>query len=118
MKNIFLFLALFIFNFIFSQNYHDTQGKLDITNSGQAVFTVPIALPPSLQNVGPTINLVYASGQFGGVVGQGWNINSISMISRMSTSLHVDGVVDGVDFDEHDKLAIDGQRVNHQQKVD
>lgn len=111
MKNIFLFLALFIFNFIFSQNYHDTQGKLDITNSGQAVFTVPIALPPSLQNVGPTINLVYASGQFGGVVGQGWNINSISMISRMSTNLHIDGVVDGVDFDDNDKLAIDGQRL-------
>lgn len=111
MKNIFLLLSFFTFNLIFSQNYHDTQGKLDITNSGQAVFTIPIALPPSLQNVGPTINLVYASGQFGGVVGQGWNINSISMISRMSTSLHIDGYVDGVDFDDNDKLAIDGQRL-------
>lgn len=111
MKNIFIFFALFVFNLVFSQSYHDTQGKLDITNSGQAVYTVPIALPPSLQNVGPTINLIYASGQFGGVIGQGWNINSISMISRMASSTHVDGFVDGVDFDDNDKIALDGQRL-------
>ncbi len=112
MKKIFLFLGLLINSFVlFSQGYHDTQGKLDITNSGQAVFTVPIAIPPSLQNVGPTINLVYASGQSGGVIGQGWNINSISMISRMASSIHVDGYVDGVDFDDNDKLALDGQRL-------
>ena len=65
MKNIFIFFALFVFKLVFSQSYHDTQGKLDITNSGQAVYTVPIVLPPSLQNIGPTINLVYASGQSG-----------------------------------------------------
>ena len=111
MKNIFIFFALFVFKLVFSQSYHDTQGKLDITNSGQAVYTVPIALPPSLQNIGPTINLVYASGQFGGVIGQGWNINSISMISRMASSIQVDGYVDGVDFDDNDKLALDGQRL-------
>lgn len=64
-----------------------------------------------MQNVAPSINLVYASGQFGGVVGQGWNINTISVISRMSTSIHVDGFVDGVDFDNNDKLALDGQRL-------
>jgi hypothetical protein len=51
-------LVLFLCTLVsFSQNYHDTQGKLDITNSGQSTFTLPIALPPSINNVGPTINL-------------------------------------------------------------
>lgn len=65
--------------------YHDTQGKFEVSNNGQATYTLPIALPPSIQSVGPTINLVYASGQMGGIAGQGWSINSISTIARIAT---------------------------------
>lgn len=90
---------------------HDTQGKFEISNNGQATYTLPIALPPSIQSVGPTINLVYSSGQMGGIAGQGWNINSISNIARIATRKDIDGFVDGVDFDDNDKLALDGQRL-------
>ncbi len=106
----YIILSLFC-QAVFSQEFHDTQGKLDITNSGQATFTLPIALPPSIQSVGPTINLLYASGQSGGIAGQGWNINSISSITRIATRLDIDGFIDGVDFDDNDKLALDGQRL-------
>lgn len=109
---------VFLTNILFAQlgepvtpSFHDTQGKLDITSSGQASFVLPIALPPSIQDVGPTINLVYASGQNGGIAGQGWNISTISAITRISTRIDIDGFVDGVDFDENDKLALDGQRL-------
>jgi hypothetical protein len=74
MKKIFISTFMLITSFLaFSQNtnYHDTQGKLEVSNSGQATYTLPIALPPSIQDVGPTINLVYASGQMGGIAGQG-----------------------------------------------
>lgn len=102
---------LFFCQTLLSQEFHDTQGKLDITNSGQATFTLPIALPPSIQSVGPTINLLYVSGQSGGIAGQGWSINSISSITRIATRLDIDGFIDGVDFDDNDKLALDGQRL-------
>ncbi len=113
MKEISLSIFTLIFCFsTFSQNYyHDTQGKLEVSNSGQATYTLPIALPPSIQDVGPTISLVYASGQMGGIAGQGWNISTISAISRISTRYDIDGFVDGVDFDANDKLALDGQRL-------
>ncbi|MBC8883870.1 hypothetical protein H9X57_12490 [Flavobacterium piscinae] len=65
MKSYYLLVALLFSQIIIGQNYHDTQGKLEISNSGQSVYTVPIALPPSIQEVGPTINLVYSSGQMG-----------------------------------------------------
>jgi RHS repeat-associated protein len=104
-------LIAFITNLVCSQSYHDTQGKLEISNSGQATFTLPIALPPSISSVGPTINLVYASGQMGGIAGQGWSINSVSYISRIATRQDIDGFKDGVDFDDNDKLALDGQRL-------
>jgi hypothetical protein len=47
----------------------------------------------------------------GGVAGQGWSINSISSISRISTRKDIEGIIDGVDFDDNDKLALDGQRL-------
>ncbi|MCL9804605.1 hypothetical protein NAT51_03670 [Flavobacterium amniphilum] len=107
---ILLIMALFT-NVLFSQNFHDTQGKLDISNNGQANFTLPIALPPSIKEVGPNINLVYTSGQTSGIAGQGWEISGISNISRISTRKDIDGYRDGVDFDSDDKLSLDGQRL-------
>ena len=111
MKLRLLAIFAFISNIIFSQNFHDTQGKLEISSNGQSTYTLPIQLPPSIQNVGPTINLVYASGQMGGIVGQGWNISGISSISRISTRIDIDGYVDGVDFDTNDMLTLDGKRL-------
>ncbi|GAA4769465.1 MULTISPECIES: RHS repeat-associated core domain-containing protein [Flavobacterium] len=111
MKYRILSILFFFTTILFSQNYHDTQGKLEISNSGQAVYTLPIAMPPSANDVGPVINLVYSSGQMGGVAGQGWNINSISTIARMATRTDIDGFKDGVDFDDNDKLSLDGQRL-------
>lgn len=104
-------VIFFFTTFLFGQSFHDTQGKLEITNSGQATFTLPIAMPPSIKDVGPVVNLNYASGQFGGIAGQGWSINSISTITRISTRQDIDGFRDGVDYDKNDKLALDGQRL-------
>lgn len=111
MKKIYLLLALCFTLFTNAQSFHDTQGKLEVSSSGQASYTLPIAMPPSIQNVGPTINLIYGSGQMGGIAGQGWSLSSISNISRMATRKDIDGFVDGVDFDDNDKLALDGQRL-------
>lgn len=105
-----IFLALF-FSVIHAQNFHDTQGKLEISNSGQSTYSLPIAMPPSIKDVGPIINLVYSSSQSGGIAGQGWSINNISTISRMSTRQDIEGFRDGVDFDADDKLSLDGQRL-------
>lgn len=98
-------------NIILAQNFHDTQGKLEITNGGQASYSLPIALPPSIQSVGPQINLNYVSGQMGGIAGQGWSIAGVSGISRTSTRKDIDKFIDGVDYDSFDKLSFDGQRL-------
>lgn len=102
-------ILVILANSVFAQNYHDTQGKLEISNGGQANFSIPIAMPPSINSIGPTINLAYISGTASGIAGQGWNINSLSSIARVSTRLDIEGYRDGVDFDQDDKLALDGQ---------
>lgn len=111
MKKIIVLFTLLVFNVVGSQNFQDTKGELQITNSGTANYTIPIAIPPSINNVAPIINLVYNSGTRGGIAGQGWSINSISSITRIATRQDIDGFRDGVDFDANDKLALDGQRL-------
>lgn len=111
MKLKILAILVILANSVFAQNYHDTQGKLEISGSGQATFNLPIAMPPSINNYGPKIDVNYASGQLSGIAGQGWNINGISKITRINTRLDIDGFIDGVDFDDNDKLALDGQRL-------
>ncbi|MCV9930889.1 hypothetical protein OIU80_01210 [Flavobacterium sp. LS1R47] len=111
MKQFYLLLLFFVTHLTFSQNFTDTKGELQISNSGTATYTLPIAIPPSIKSVAPIINLTYSSGVRGGIAGQGWSINSISAISRMATRRDIDGFTDGVDFDDNDKLALDGQRL-------
>ena len=113
MKNFFFSLVLIISGFIATAqtNFTDTKGELSITSSGQASYNLPIALPPSLKNVAPVINLTYSSGQRGGIAGQGWSLAGISSICRTATRVDIDGFRDGVDFDDNDKLSLDGQRL-------
>ena len=111
MKQFYLFIFILVTQFSFSQNFADTKGELQISASGSAVYNLPIAIPPSIKNVAPVINLTYNSGTRGGIAGQGWSINSISAISRIATRRDIDGFVDGVDFDDNDKLSLDGQRL-------
>ena len=112
MKNIYLTLVFLLFGqFLKAQNFTDTKGELQISASGAAVYNLPIATPPSIKSVAPIINLTYSSGVRGGIAGQGWSINSISVVSHIATRRDIDGFVDGVDFDDNDKLALDGQRL-------
>ncbi|MEM9686454.1 MAG: SpvB/TcaC N-terminal domain-containing protein, partial [Bacteroidota bacterium] len=112
MRRFLLFTTLlFVTPLALAQVYTDTKGRLEVSASGSSVYTLPIALPPSAADTGPVINIVYTSGSFGGIAGQGWNIQSISTISRMASRRDIDGYTDGVDFDENDKLALDGQRL-------
>lgn len=111
MKQFYFFILLLSTSFVFSQNFTDTKGELQISASGTANYTLPIAIPPSIKGVAPILNLNYSSGVRGGIAGQGWSINSISAISRIATRRDIDGFVDGVDFDADDKLALDGQRL-------
>ncbi|MPT33674.1 MAG: hypothetical protein E2604_00955, partial [Flavobacterium sp.] len=111
MRRLLLLWTLIYSILVPAQHFHDTQGKLEISNAGQATYTLPIAMPPSLKNTGPVINIVYQSGPLGGIAGQGWNISSISAITRIASRTDLDGSREGVHFDSTDKLAFDGQRL-------
>lgn len=89
----------------------DTKGELQISNSGTATYKVPIALPPGIKEVAPQLAITYNGASVQGLAGMGWNLVGISSISRISSRIDIDGVLDPVDFDNLDRFALDGQRL-------
>lgn len=96
----------------------DTKGELTVNGMGAANYKVPIALPPGIKDVAPQIALTYSSSGNNGIAGYGWNIVGISSITRISTRIDIDGYVDGVDFDDNDQFALDGQRLIKDGRMD
>lgn len=91
------------------RSFHDTIGNIDVNGSGQLQYIFPIALPPGVRNVGPQINLVYASGTGTGIAGFGWNISGLTSISRIG-KLAEDGLRnEPISFDLTDGYSFNGQ---------
>lgn len=88
-----------------------TEGQLAISNTGGAIYTIPIAIPPGINGVVPQVKLAYNSQSGNGIAGYGWNLSGISTITRIPRTKFHDGVIGGVNFDSNDRFAFDGQRL-------
>ncbi|NOZ33948.1 MAG: hypothetical protein GXO80_01440 [Chlorobi bacterium] len=109
---------------IFDTDYGDTQtpfstdlpvgslpGSVNVSPSGAATYAIPIALPPGTAGMMPGLSIVYNSQSGDGMLGRGWTIGGFSAITRVPTTYYHDGYIDGVDFDDNDRFALDGQRL-------
>lgn len=94
-----------------SSGIGETPGSLSVSLSGGANYDIPIAVPPGVNGIMPEISLTYNSQVGDGIAGYGWNISGISTISRIPSSKHHDNHIDGVDIDELDRFALDGERL-------
>ncbi|MBG6063164.1 RHS repeat-associated protein [Flavobacterium sp. CG_9.1] len=88
-----------------------TEGELAVSLTGGASYAIPIAVPPGINGVVPQIGLVYNSQGGNGLAGYGWNIAGVSVITRIPSTKFHDGIIDGVDFNDLDRFAFDGQRL-------
>ena len=93
------------------KNFHDTKGVIDVNETGQLLFTLPISLPPGIKSVTPQVNLVYTNGSSNGITGYGWNISGITSISRIGKNIEKDGETKGIQLDYSDYYNFNGQRL-------
>jgi Salmonella virulence plasmid 65kDa B protein len=87
------------------------EGKIDVTLSGSASYSIPVRIPPGTAGTEPKIALVYDSQSSPSPLGAGWSISGLSKITRGPKNLRTDGLIQGVYFDANDALYLDGQRL-------
>ena len=88
-----------------------TNGSLNINPSGSAGYTIPLELLPGVNGLSPSLSIVYSSGAGPGMVGYGWNLAGLSVISRGPNTFYNDGMSQGIEINGTDKLYLDGQRL-------
>lgn len=88
-----------------------TTGILDVSATGGATYNIPISLPPGLGASVPQLALFYNSQSGNGIAGYGWNVSGTSSISRTASTIFLDNRVGGINYDQYDRFALDGQRL-------
>ena len=78
--------------------------------SGAAVYDVPITVAPGSGGMVPNISIAYDSLSDNGIMGVGWNIKGLSVISTCQTNREQDGVTTPSKFGEG-RLCLNGKKL-------
>jgi RHS repeat-associated protein len=84
-----------------------TPGSANVS-SGTASYSIPIHIPPGTNGVIPSLSISYNSMGGNGILGMGWSLGGLSMISRAPHNRYLDGEVSEVQINNNDRFALDG----------
>lgn len=87
-------------------------GAAAVSPTGAATYNIPIFCPPGTNGMKPDLSVSYNSQSGNGLLGMGWNISGLSVISRVSKDIQHDGKVAPVTYTYDDRFALDGTRLN------
>ena len=86
-------------------------GLSGVAPDGASTYTLPIWLPAGRAGIQPELSLGYKSGGKDGVIGLGWHLAGVSVISRCGLTHAQDGRVEAISFTTDDAFCLDGQRL-------
>ncbi|MDH5400395.1 MAG: FG-GAP-like repeat-containing protein, partial [Cyclobacteriaceae bacterium] len=93
------------------EDFGFTQGYFNVNEGGGATYVVPVKLPLGTGGMKPDLSMVYSSTGSNGILGVGWSLGGLSMISRSPATYEQDKLLDGVNFNENDRFNMDGERL-------
>lgn len=106
-----LFVLFAAFQAVSSRAAVFTPGEFKVSDSGAAVYTIPIRVPPGTAGLEPKLSLVYGSQMGNGPLGMGGSLSGFSAITRCPQTVAQDGARGGINFDANDRFCMDGQRL-------
>ncbi|MBN2785890.1 MAG: VCBS repeat-containing protein [Pontiellaceae bacterium] len=86
-------------------------GDVSVDNTGTALYNFPLATPPGTSGMEPALGISYSGRSGNGALGVGFSLSGISSVSRAAPSREYEGFVGGVEFNDDDRLVLDGQRL-------
>ncbi|MCF8347060.1 MAG: hypothetical protein K9G38_07595, partial [Bacteroidales bacterium] len=94
-----------------SLDFGSVPGSFSVGSNGTANYTIPIFTSPGTRSLTPSLKLQYSSNGMDGMLGTGWNLSGGSTIHRLPKTMHHDSTVDGINLNQTDILALDGNRL-------
>ncbi len=88
-----------------------TPGFASVSDDGEAVYSIPLDLPPGTNGLTPTLALDYRHRARGGLLGAGWSVGGLSQITRCAKTLAQDGVAAPASGSPDTRFCLDGQRL-------
>ncbi|MGU9978221.1 MAG: SpvB/TcaC N-terminal domain-containing protein, partial [Candidatus Oxydemutatoraceae bacterium WSBS_2016_MAG_OTU14] len=85
-----------------------TQGELQVDRQGAMNYNIPLTLPRAPAGFQPSLFLSYRSGTKEGLLGQGWQLQGLTLVHRCPGIPAVHGKHKAVTFSQDDVLCIDG----------
>ncbi len=84
-----------------------------VDSKGAANYSIPLQIPPGINGMQPNLILNYNSQTGNGPFGVGWSLSTgfPASISRGRSIYARDGEVRGIEFEDTDKLYLDGKRL-------
>lgn len=89
----------------------DLSGNFSVGDFGNPEYDIPIEVPPGINSVQPNISLTYSAIKSDGILGVGWNLTGLSVITRVGKIIPQDSIKGGVFLNSNDRFAINGQRL-------
>ncbi len=83
----------------------------DVSPTGAATYTIPIQVPMGTNGMQPSLSVNYNSQGGSGLLGVGWDLAGLSVITRVGKTIYHDGKVEPIKFDATDNFALDGNRL-------
>ncbi len=98
-----------------SLDYSKGVGQIPIksgtSQSGARTYEVPISVYPGMKGFQPTLSLSYNSQRGNSVMGMGWTVSGLPIITRSGKSKYYDGRTQGVILNNSDSFVLDGVRL-------
>ncbi len=86
-------------------------GVQSVGLDGSFNYSVPLSIPVGIGGVQPKLQLNYNSNAKNGLLGWGWSLNGLSVISRCNATMIRDGYTSGIQANDNYKYCLDGQRL-------
>lgn len=88
-------------------------GAFDVTPSGDAAYSIPLALPPTPTVLPFPLSLEYRASGGDSFLGTGFSLAGLSVISRCPRTFARDLEVRAVQYDDTDNFCLDGKRLEN-----
>ncbi|MEO1516747.1 MAG: FG-GAP-like repeat-containing protein [Bacteroidota bacterium] len=88
-----------------------TPAQASTNATGGFSYTIPIAVPPGTNDIVPELAIGYNSHRGDGILGRGWDLDGLSIITRGNHNIHFDGKASPVNLRSSDRFYLDGMRL-------